>query len=135
MKRLVIVLALAGCASMQPPVSPEVARLQAFADSIEPGWQIKTGWANPGYLASMVGHKGSIMPGPTIYLRDEVVGTGCADVLIASLFARQQLWIPQGFGRAEVDKRVRELMADHGWTDAQINAAWRACPTSLTDLR
>ena len=54
----------------------------------------------------MVGYKGSLYPGPTIYLRDEVVGTRRADVVIASLFARKNSWTLYGFGHKEVDKQT-----------------------------
>lgn len=138
MKRLALVLLFAGCATMRPlvPQAPEVARLQDFADSIQPGWRVESGWAQQGYLASMV----EMNPGypmwmrwqrPTIYVRDEVVGTKCADVLIAAMFARRLSGIPFNFAPKHVSKETREILVARGWTEAEIAAAAQSCPSSI----
>jgi hypothetical protein len=145
-KLLVLMVFLAGCATAAVQ-SPEVAPLQALADSIQSGYPIKTGRADRGYLGTMIGalvsgparwlNAGNPCAGcptdmyPTIYLRDEVVGTNCGEVIVVSRFARRKTHIPITFGQREVDKQTRELLSERGWTDDQINSAWKSCPSSI----
>ena len=145
---LVTILVFAGCASV-PSTAPEVAHLQALADSIQPGWRVEPGWSQRGYLGTMVGapvsgparwlNAGNPCVGcptymwPTIYLRDEVVGTKCADVIIAGLFARHQSKIPFTFGQPHVNKETVKLLVERGWTEDTVKSAWGACPTVLSE--
>lgn len=139
MRWLLGVLVLAGCATVA--VSPEVARLQAWSDSFEPGWQVRTGWADQGYLASMRCEPsrtasffmggGCAYTGAQIWLRDEVVGTKCADLLVASLFARRFSGIPFTFAQKHVSKETVELLKARGWTEDDIRGAAQSCPTNL----
>src|SRR5436190_1157513 len=124
---IVAVALLAGCATIPSPSSPEVARLQAFADSFQRGWEVRTGWADPGHLGTMIGAPVSgidrwlnlggqcvgcpvAYTNPTIYLRDEIVGTRCADLVIASMFARRQERIPFTFAERHVAKETVKLL-------------------------
>jgi len=95
-KLLVLMVFLAGCATAAVQ-SPEVAPLQALADSIQPGYLIKTGRADRGYLGTMIGalvsgparwlNAGNPCAGCPTDLRDEVVGTKCGEVIVVSRFA------------------------------------------------
>jgi len=153
MKRLALVLLLAGCASMRPiDMSPDVRRLEAFAASFQRGWRVEvwpaeTPWNAPGYLVTMVGQPGgyyrwfsgdsvNFYTGPTIYLRDqELAATRCADLAIAQLFARRQERIPFTFAQQHVAKEAVKLLVARGWTDADVRAARASCPTNEVSTR
>jgi len=127
-----IALALFGCATI-PVTPPEVTRLQAFADSIESGWRIRVGWANRGYLASMVVAVETAWQ-RDIWVRDEVIGTPCAELVVAGLFARRDSHIPMTFGQRHVDKEAVKLLARRGWSSDQLRIAQASCPDNLPDL-
>jgi hypothetical protein len=55
----------------------------------------------------------------------------CGEVIVVSRFARRKTHIPITFGQREVDKQTRELLSERGWTDDQINSAWKSCPSSI----
>ena len=152
MTRLALIaLVIAGRASVYVQ-APEVVRLQALADSFEPGWQVKVWpadgfpWNAPGYLATMAGapvtgtakwlNMGGSCVGcahaydtPRIYLRDEALAkTRCADLAIAGLFARRQEGIQFTFAERHVAKEAVKLLARRGWADGDIRSAQASCP-------
>ena len=146
-----IVLTLSGCTATMS-VSQELGPLQVFVDSIEPGWKVDTNseWARhrPGYVAGLVGRPNALsrrgvplftqtgaswIP-PTVWLREELVGTRCAELIVAGLFARRDSNIPFSFGKREVAKQTRELLEARGWSGDDIRNARASCPTDLPEL-
>jgi hypothetical protein len=148
--RVVVAFLLSGCASAST-MSPDVARLQSFAHSFQPGWRVEvlpadTPWTAPGHLATMVGRPvtgvrrwlnlGLPCVGcpiwnmtPTIYLQsDALAQTRCADLAIASLFTRRQEGIPFTFAEQHVAKEAVKLLIQRGWSDKDIKAARASCP-------
>ena len=146
-----VILALSGCATARS-VPSELAPLQSLIDSIEPGWRIDTNieWARhrPGYVAGLVGRPNALsrqgvpfftqtgaswIP-PTVWLRQELVGTRCAELIVAGLFARRDSHIPFSFGQREVAKQTRELLEARGWSGEDIRTARASCPAELPEL-
>ena len=136
-----VVLALLGCASTRS-IPPELVQLQTLVDDIEPGWRVDANaeWARhrPGYVAGLVVLRGIFDVGSTarktVWLRSELVGTRCAELIVAGLFARRDSHIPFSFGQREVDKQTRELLEGRGWSEDDIRDARDSCPANLPEL-
>jgi len=79
---------------------------------------------------------GCAYTGTQIWLCEEVVATKCADVVIASLFARRRSGIPFTFcPRSTSTKETVAILHNFGWSDEEIRAAAATCPTQLPDIR
>lgn len=127
---LLLAALTAGCATAAPQaLSPQLEENQKLANALRPRVLVHGGWAPEDYL-------GIVQPMPfwkkgfgglDIWLRGDIVGTQCAQYVIASLLALREH--PSADGSTVNEEAVRRLMAI-GWTAQAAEAARASCPAA-----